>query len=105
FQATSVFAVELGKAIADAQPPVAGADYDQFMLTGTGTTATLSAGAQLSVTELANLVNGQQFTVLDNSAGGSMSGMFSDPSGTPLSDGARFADNLGGTFQINYADG
>lgn len=103
--ATSNFITEVGKLVADANPPVAGSDFDQVSLGGTGATMTITDGAKLSVVELANLSAGQVFTIVDNTAGGTITGQFSDAGGAPLNEGSTVTDNLGSTFTISYANG
>lgn len=100
--AGSVFQVELGKATGDAGNPAAGTDYDQVVLTGSGATLTLAAGAKLSVVELANLKVGQAFKVVDNTGTGTIAGTFSTVGGAPLPEGGTVFSNNGSSFAISY---
>lgn len=90
----SVFSVEVGGPDGGGTP-VAGTNYDQLVLTGSGTSLSINSGAQLQVIELANLVPGQSFTIVDNSAGGNVSGQF--PS--------MITGSKGGLYQVSYAAG
>jgi autotransporter-associated beta strand protein len=105
FNPGSLFAVEVGKLILDAAAPVAGTDYDQLALTGTGTTLALAPGARLSIAESGHLQNGQTFRVVDNTTSGTLSGVFSNLGGTTLADGATVFGDQGGRYTISYDDG
>ncbi|QOV89378.1 beta strand repeat-containing protein [Humisphaera borealis] len=101
----STYSVELGDAGADSNL-VAGTDYDQLALTGTGTTLTISPNAALSVLELPNITSGQVFVIVDNTASGTVNGTFftATSGGVALTEGGTVTGNLGSTFTISYAN-
>ncbi|MDB5294286.1 MAG: Extracellular serine protease precursor, partial [Phycisphaerales bacterium] len=105
FAATSVFDVQLGGAGA---APVAGTDYDQLVVRGTGTAVTIVDGARLSVAPLAGaaFADGQVFRVLDRTATGTLTiaGTFRDANGTPLPQGSYVGAGAQ-FFQVSYAGG
>ncbi|QOV87808.1 beta strand repeat-containing protein [Humisphaera borealis] len=96
----STYTVELGDVGADTLL-VAGTDYDQLALTGTGTTLTINPTVALSIVEQPNLAAGQAFVIVDNTATGTISGLFSI-GGVPLNEGDTVAGNLGTVFTISY---
>ena len=99
----STFEVQVGDAGGNAAP-AAGSDYDQLVVNGTGGAVTITDGATLNVLPLAGVAAGQTFTVLDQTGGGTLSGIFRDPSGNPLPEGGTFTA-AGQPFAISYANG
>lgn len=102
--AGSVLSVQVGDPNGSVAP-VGGVDYDQLAMTSSAVGAlAISSGARLNVIPLAGIVEGQVFTIVDQTGGGTLTGAFQDMTGTPLPEGTRF--NAGGQlFQINYTGG
>jgi len=102
FAADSVFEVQLAGV---AGTPVAGTDFDQLVVRGTGQAVTITDGARLSLLSTGGtFVEGQVFQLLNQTGGGSIAGTFRDTSGSPLTDGSQFMTG-GQLFQISYGGG
>ncbi|MGN6627354.1 MAG: autotransporter-associated beta strand repeat-containing protein, partial [Tepidisphaeraceae bacterium] len=112
---SGTFDVQLNKTAADAAggAQVAGTDFDQLVVSGSGSTVSVSGG-NLALTLGNNLVNGDVFTILDNQGSSAIDGIFSGATVNGMAatgsftNGGTFSADVGGTnysFLIRYDAG
>jgi autotransporter-associated beta strand protein len=103
--AGSTFEAEVGKEVAGGLT-IPGVGYDQIAMTGTGTTVTIADGALLKVVDLPNVEIGDVYTIVDNTAGGILTGLLRDANNANvlLTEGSTVFGSLGNQYTISYAN-